>query len=169
MEPTEYLAFLPLLFYGIALAELIGQWRRYFDRAQLYLPYFITTIVFTEAAIWNVYRYLEVVSNLEGVRYYQYLLFLVQPMVFLLMVSALTPEPDNPDTEGYFKQRISVVFGLMAAFILSHLFAGLGATVSVDIPRFAAIALCMAIAITRKIWLVYVMAALWPVSLYTRL
>jgi hypothetical protein len=29
MDPAEDLAFVPLLFYGIALAELLGQWRRF--------------------------------------------------------------------------------------------------------------------------------------------
>jgi hypothetical protein len=29
MEAPEYLAFIPLLFYGIALADLLGQWRRF--------------------------------------------------------------------------------------------------------------------------------------------
>ena len=64
MEASEYLAFIPLLIYGIALADLLGQWRRFFDRDYFYLPYFLTTLIFTENAIWSVYGYLEVTSHL---------------------------------------------------------------------------------------------------------
>ena len=56
MEAPEYLAFIPLLFYGIALADLLGQWRRFFDGDYFYLPYFLTTLIFTEVAIWNASR-----------------------------------------------------------------------------------------------------------------
>jgi len=31
METTEYLAFVPLLIYGIGLADLLGEWKRLFD------------------------------------------------------------------------------------------------------------------------------------------
>jgi hypothetical protein len=30
MDASEYLAFLPLLLYGIALADLFSQWKRFF-------------------------------------------------------------------------------------------------------------------------------------------
>ena len=95
MDPAEYLAFVPLLIYGIALADLLGQWRRFFDKDYFYFPYFLTTIIFTEAAVWNVYKYLEVVTNLEGVSYAQYWAYLVQPVLFLITVSALTPESND--------------------------------------------------------------------------
>jgi len=168
MDPAEYLAFIPLLIYGIAIADLLGQWRRFFDRDQFYLPYFLTTIVFTEGAIWNVYNYLEVVGSLEGILYHQYWGYLLQPMIFLLVVSALTPEADNRDTEGYFKNRLPVVFGLMAAFILSHFFAGFGTTVEITVARGIVIALGIAIAITRRIELVYVLFGAWLLSLIGR-
>ena len=169
MDPAEYLAFVPLLFYGIALADLLGQWRRFFDRDCFYLPYFVTTIIFTESAVWNVYIYLEVVSHLEGIRYHQYWSYLVQPMLFLLTVSALTPESDNQDTEGYFKQRLSLVYGLMAIFVASHFLAGFGATVPVTFPRIILIALCIAIVLTKKIWLIYVTTVFWFVGLVGRM
>jgi len=31
MDLTEYMVFLPLLIYGIALADLFSQWKRFFD------------------------------------------------------------------------------------------------------------------------------------------
>ena len=119
-------------------------------------------------AVWNVYAYLEVLPNLKSAGYVQYWAFMVQPMLFLLTVSALTPEAENQDTEEYFKRRMPVVFGLMAVFIFSHLFSGFGASVPVTVPRIIAIGLCIAIAATRKIALVYVMAAVWVLTLVAR-
>ncbi len=168
MDPAEYLAFIPLLFYGMALAELLKQWRRFFDKDYWYWPYFLTTIVFTEVAIWNVFVYLDVVNNLTGIGYYKYWSYLSQPMIFLLTVSALTPDDDNRDTEGYFKSRISIIFGLMAVFIASHLLPGLDVGVHLLPVRLTAIGICVLIAISRRVELVYVMTLIWIASLVMR-
>ena len=48
-------------------------------------------IVFTEAAVWNVYSDREVVESLEGIHCLEYWGYLLQPMIFLLIVSAPTP------------------------------------------------------------------------------
>ena len=169
MEASEYLAFIPLLIYGIALADLLGQWRRFFDRNYFYLPYFLTTLIFTENAIWSVYGYLEVTSHLEGIKYFQYWAYLLQPMLFLIIVSALTPEPEIKDTETYFKKRMPVVFGLMAVYISSHFIANYGVMSQLNVVRLLAIVLCIAMAVSRRAWLVYVVTALWLFSLFARI
>lgn len=169
MEASEYLAFIPLLIYGIALADLLGQWRRFFDGDYFYLPYFLTTIIFTENAIWSVYKYLEVTAHLEGISYFQYWRYLLQPMLFLVIVSALTPEPENKDTETYFIKRMPVVFGLMAVYIGSHFIANFGTMSSINVARFLAVGLCIAMAVSRKPWLIYVSTALWIFSLFARI
>lgn len=172
MDPAEYLAFVPLLFYGIALADLLGQWRRFFDRNYFYFPYFLTTIIFTEAGVWNVYQYLEVVSRLEGVSYAQYWLYLVQPIIFLLTVSALTPESEIKDTESYFKERLSLVYGLLAIFIFSHFFSGFSSIIAVSLLNYTRIilaALSVIIAFIKRIWLIYLMAVVWFFSLLVRI
>ncbi len=169
MDSGEYLAFIPLLFYGIALADLLGQWRRFFDKDYRYLPYFLTTIVFTEIAVWNVFGYLEVVMSLEHVGYAQYWGFLLQPMLFLLTVSALTPESDDTDTEAYFKSRMSLVYGLMALFVLTHMLAGLGWSAPFSYTRVVAVVLCFAIAVTRRVELIYVTALVWLFGLIQRI
>ena len=168
MEASEYLAFIPLLIYGIALADLLGQWRRFFDRDYFYLPYFLTTLIFTENAIWSVYGYLEVTSHLEGIEYFQYWAYLLQPMLFLVIVSALTPELEIKDTETYFIKRMPVVFGLMAVYIGSHFIANYGEISQLNIARVLAILLCIAMAISRRAWLVYLATALWVFSLFAR-
>ena len=169
MEASEYLAFIPLLIYGIALADLLGQWRRFFDRNYFYLPYFLTTLIFTENAIWSVYGYLEVTSHLEGIKYFQYWAYLLQPMLFLIIVSALTPEPEIKDTETYFKKRMPVVFGLMAVYISSHFIANYGVMSQLNVVRLLAIVLCIVMAASRRAWLVYVVTTLWLFSLFARI
>ena len=169
MEASEYLAFIPLLIYGIALADLLGQWRRFFDRNYFYLPYFLTPLIFTENAIWSVYGYLEVTSHLEGIKYFQYWAYLLQPMLFLIIVSALTPEPEIKDTETYFKKRMPVVFGLMAVYISSHFIANYGVMSQLNVVRLLAIVLCIVMAVSRRAWLVYVVTTLWLFSLFARI
>ena len=169
MEAPEYLAFIPLLFYGIALADLLWQWRRFFDGDYFYLPYFLTTLIFTEVAIWNVFIYLEVVGHLEDIHYFQYWAYLLQPMLFLVIVSALTPEPENKNTEVYFKKRMPVVFGLMAIYIFSHLFANFGSTAPITAVRVVAIALCVVTAVVGRVWLVYAVTIIWVISLFARM
>ena len=168
MNVSEYLAFIPLLFYGISLAELLSQWRRFFDRDYLYWPYFLTTLVFTETAIWNVYLYLDVAGDLTDVTYYKYWLYLTQPMLFLLIVHALTPEGDNKDTEAYFKQRIPIIFGLMAIFIAWHLIPGFSGPADLKYTRIISVVLCFVVAFTRKISIIYIMGIFWLVSLFFR-
>lgn len=169
MDPAEYLTFVPLLFYGIALADLLGQWRRFFDRDYFYFPYFLTTIIFTEASVWNVYQYLEVVSHLEGIRYAQYWLYLIQPMLLLLTVSALTPESENSDTKGYFQERLSLVYGLAAIFVSSHFLSGFASMTPVTYMRVVLITLSFMIALTKKIWLIYLTAVVWFIGLLLRM
>jgi len=69
MDSTEYLAFVPLLLYGIALADLfdlLGQWRRFFDKEYLYWPYFLTTVMVTELAIRTCFSISRSCANSTG-------------------------------------------------------------------------------------------------------
>jgi uncharacterized membrane protein len=169
MEASEYLAFIPLLIYGIALADLLGQWRRFFDKDYFYLPYFLTTLIFTENAIWSVYGYLEVTSHLEGISYFRYWSHLLQPMLFLVIVSALTPEPEKKDTKTYFIKRMPVVFGLMAVYVGSHFVANYGTMSSINVVRLFAVILCIVMAFSRRASLVYLVTVLWIFSLFARM
>jgi hypothetical protein len=98
MSSGEILAFIPSLLYGIALAELFSQWRRFFQKQYRYWPYVITTVIFTEIAIWNVYLFLVQIQDSTLITYHEYWLFLIQPIVFLMLVHAFTPETELKDT-----------------------------------------------------------------------
>lgn len=168
MSSSELFSFIPLLLYGIALAELFSQWRRFFDKQYRYWPYVLTTIIFIEMAIWNVYLFFIISEDIASVSYFEYWLFLLQPIIFLILVHALTPDPEIKDTELYFKKRMPLVFGLMAIYIASHMIPGLDTNANISIARLIAIALCLGIAISRKVFLVYVFGLLWAYSLFIR-
>ena len=169
MSTSDLLSFIPLLLYGVALAELFSQWRRFFDKEYLYWPYVITTVVFIEIAIWNVYLFFIISNDIASVNYFQYWVFLLQPILFLILVHALTPDRDIKDTEQYFRKRMPVVFGLMGIYIASHLIPGLDTQEIINIPRIIAVAICLGIALSRKVFLVYLLGVFWLISLYLRM
>ncbi len=170
MNATDLLSFIPLLLYGIALAELFSQWRRFFEKQYMYWPYVLCTVIFTEMAIYNIYLFFVQLDQTTINGYDQYWSILIQPIIFLLAVHAFTPEVENKDTEGYFKNRISVVFLLIAAYIGSHLIpsATHNMDMSMILARVLAIAVCIAIALSRYVPLVYLLGVIWFASLFLR-
>ena len=168
MSSNELFSFIPLLLYGIALAELFSQWRRFFDKQYRHWPYVVTTVVFIELAIWNVYLFFVLSENLASASYFEYWLYLFQPIIFLILVHALTPDPEIKDTESYFKKRMPLVFGLMSVYIASHLIPGLDTRDMINLPRIIAVVICLSIAISRKEFLVYLLGVFWVYSLFVR-
>ena len=168
MNSAELLSFIPLLLYGIALADLFSQWRRFFDKNLIYWPYVISTIVFTEIAIWNIYLFIEKLQHMSFEGYYDYWIILVQPIIFVLAIHSFTPDPDNKDTEAYFKKRLPVVFTLFAIYIGLHLLPGALDSKEMILTRVIAMILCFSIALTRFLPLVYILGVIWLVSLFYR-
>ena len=91
MDASEYLAFLPMLLYGIALADLFSQWKRLFSPKQLFLPYLLLTIMLTETALYNVFIYAKLLDELKGLSYFGYLKYLIPPFLFMLASNIFTP------------------------------------------------------------------------------
>ena len=168
MNSAELISFIPLLLYGIALADLFSQWRRFFDKNLIYWPYVISTIVFTEIAIWNIYLFIGQLQSLNFESYYDYWIILVQPIIFVLAIHAFTPDPENKDTEAYFRKRLTVVFSLFAIYIGLHMIPGASVGKEIIFTRVFAIFLCLSIALTRFTPLVYILGVLWLVSLFFR-
>lgn len=168
MSSGEILAFIPSFLYGIALAELFSQWRRFFQKQYRYWPYIITTIIFTEIAIWNVYLFLVQIQDSRLITYHEYWLFLIQPIIFLLLVHAFTPEIKLKDTETYFKKRIPLVFGLSAFYFAFHMTPSFSGSMKEILLRVIAIIICVIIALTRNIKVIYAFGILWFLTLYFR-
>lgn len=167
MRTLEYLGFIPLLMYGLGLADLLSQWKRLFDRKEWYLPYTIFTIVLTEIAVYNVFIYFNLLAKLPGQNYYTYLSYLLPPFLFLLTIRAFTPENDE-DTKQHFVKRMPIFFSLLAAFILSHFVFNYEESIYMHIVRLFVVVILIVVGFTRKMWLVYLIALIWLVSFLFR-
>ena len=160
MEASEVLAFLPLLIYGIAIAELFSQWKRFIDFKSLYLPYTLLTILLTEIALYNVYLFSQLVGEINTMNYKRYLLYIVPPFIFMISVYIFTPEKED-DTEVYFKQNMPIFFTLIALFVASHFFFKYEEIYIMYVARIIIIIWLLLTGFLRKIWMVYVFVAIW--------
>ena len=168
MSIAEQLSFIPLLLYGIAVADLFSHWRRFFHKEYLYWPYVITAIVLTELAIWNIYLFMVGTRDLEFMTYYEYWADLIKPIIFLILVHAFTPEAEDKDTKSYFSRRIPLVFGLLALYIALHLVPDFDVNEKIFYPRVFGVVICLTIAITKYIPFVYAIGVIWLISLFFR-
>jgi hypothetical protein len=170
MDVIEYLLFIPLLIYGIALTQLLGQWRRMFDRNNFYAPFVVTIVAFTETAVQNVYHYLPIFTARSDHSYGSYLLDLAGPFLFLLASASLSHgEHEEAFDRERFSARIPSAYAFMSAFVALHLLPQFRADTGNFLLRVPLIALLIAVAITRKAWLIYVVGLAWLVGLSLRL
>ena len=160
MEASEVLAFLPLLIYGIAIAQLFSQWKRFINFKSIYLPYAILTILLTEIALYNVYLFSQLVGEIDSMNYKSYLLYIVPPFIFMIAVNIFTPEKED-DTEVYFKENMPIFFTLTALFVASHFFFKFEEGDVMYLARIGLIIWLLLTGILRKIWMVYVFVAIW--------
>ena len=167
MSTSEYLAFLPMLIYGIALADLFHQWSRFINLKQIFFPYLLLTVILTETALYNVFLFAGLLEHLEGLTYANYLVYLVPPFLFLLTTIFFTPGEDA-DTEEYFMKHMPVFMSLFALFIASHILYEFNEQKFVFVLRGIAILLLVLAGILRKKWLIYLFAVLWILSLFSK-
>ena len=167
MNASEVLANLPLLIYGIAIAELFSQWKRFINFKNVYAPYALMTIVLTEVALYTVFLFAQLVDEIQSMSYRKYLVYLFPCIVFMITVYSFTPEKED-DTEDYFKKNIPVVFGLISIFVASHFLYVFDETRSVIIGRISILALLILTVIFRKIWMIYLFIIVWFVMLFFR-
>ncbi len=167
MDAAEYLAFLPLLIYGIALADLFGEWKRLLEPKGVFITYILFTVVLTETAVYNVFAYAELVENLRGLQYHDYLIKLVPPFLFMLTVNAFTPEKGD-DTKVYFISQMRSFLIMLAAFMGTHFFYDFGEGNITIISRIIGIVLVLAVAVFRKVWMSYLIIASWLITIYFR-
>ncbi len=167
MDPAEYLAIIPLLIYGIGITDLLGQWKRFFQKDDRYPLYIIYTIILTEVAVYNVVIYIDLVNVLPQQTYFTYLLNLLPPILFLMVVNVFTPD-DGSKTEEYFHKNIRLMFILITLFAASHFLYEFDEQQGQTYFRIVFILLLSAIAIFKKQWLMYLVAVLWVVSLINK-
>jgi hypothetical protein len=167
MDVTEYLAFVPLLIYGMGLTNLLMEWKRFFDPNEIYLPYTLLTLLLTETAIYNVFIYQRLIDRFAGQNYLNYLLLLIPPFLFYLVTNVFTPEP-GVKTRDYFLKRMPLSFTLMALLVSCNFFFRLEESLIPSIARLVFVVVIILAGFTRKIWLTYVLIIIWLVSLIFR-
>ena len=84
MTNNEYFPILPMLLYGLAIADLVSSWRSFFVKEQRYAPYIITSVLLLEVAFYNFYQLNGYVTEDTFSTYFSYFKVLVSPLIFLL-------------------------------------------------------------------------------------
>jgi len=167
MAADEYLAFLPLLIYGIALADLLGEWKRLFDIKNIFIPYILFTAFLTEIAIYNVFIYLTLVSQLADFEYYQYLFSLIPPFLFMLTVNIFTPEKKE-STKEYFLKNKPLIYILLALFLSSHFLFNFDESTMTITGRLIGVIALVAMGFYKKKWTLYFPIIIWLILLWLR-
>jgi hypothetical protein len=168
MDSSEYLAFIPLLIYGLALADLFSEWKRLFDRKQWFFPYLLLTIIFTEVGIYNVFIYVKLVQQLVGQTYYSYLTYLLPPFLFMMTINAFTPEKGSV-TKTYFLKNMPIFLSLFSVFIACHFLFSFDETYVTIIGRIIAIIFIVITGFTKKLWMVYFISVIWMILFFSRI
>ena len=91
MSSAEYLAFIPLLLYGLGISEILQKWKRYILPKYFYLPYVLLALALLESGIYAVWEYLQIIPLLSDSNYFQYLAHLLPPLLYFFMCMVLTP------------------------------------------------------------------------------
>ena len=167
MDVTEYLAFVPLLIYGVGLTKLMSDWKRIFDSTQIYLPYTMLSVVLSEVAIYNIFIYIRLIAEFSGQTYLSYLLYLAPPILFYLTANVFTPD-EGTDTRSYFLERMRLFFILFALMIGSHFLYGMYEAPLSTVVRLVYIIILVIVAIIRKPWLSYLVVGFWLLSFLVR-
>lgn len=167
MDPTQYLAFVPLLIYGLGISTLMKEWERMFDPKEIYLPYSLLTLVLTEVAVYNVFIYIRVIAQFDGQNYLTYLLYLVPPVTFNIAAHVFTPDT-GANTKEYFIKKMPIFFTLFAIFTSTHfIYQSEESSYANEIRIFLVIFLIF-IGFSRKVWLTYVFVGLWLLSFFMK-
>lgn len=167
MNTGQYLAFIPLLIFGIGISDLLGQWKRFFIREDQFVLYIVLTVMFIEMAIYNVFIYVSIFDLMPGYTYIRYLSFLLPPVLFQMLVNVFTPD-EGRQTREYFDQNIRLIFVLLALFVASHFIYDFQEPHLAQYIRILYIILMIGVAVTRKKWLIYLGIFFWIVGLFFR-
>ncbi|MEP2024073.1 MAG: hypothetical protein ABJH98_00490 [Reichenbachiella sp.] len=156
MEPQEYFAILPLLVYGIAIAELVSPWRIFFEDKKPFIPFILTGIMMLEVAFYNFYQFFSQLENTYQ-SYFIFLTYLFSPLIFLMAAHVYTPESKaDLDIRDYFNKRFKLLMILLSIFVASHFVVDFEFGLKL-IVRLVFIAVMLTAAFTRWVWLVYVL------------
>lgn len=169
MDIVEYLLFVPLLIYGIALSDLFAQWKKFLTPKSWYFPHLLVIIAATDIGVNNVFNFFSLSDHFTNITYFMYWLYLLPPLVFLVLVNVLTKTDDNEDKKTFFNENRKSIFILMALFMALHFIPQFNYTEPVSIHRLLAIASCLLFAFWNRMIFYYASVLIWLLSLYSRI
>ena len=167
MATIEYLSFIPLLMYGIGLTDLLAQWKRLIKPEKVYWPYILFTIVLTEIGIYNVFIYFNLLLDVQGQDYLEYVIYLFPPLIYTLTVNAFIPEKGD-ETRVYFHKNIRTVFILAALLVISHFLFKFDEPPGTHYFRLGFTGFLLITAYFRKEWLYYLLFGVWALAFFLR-
>jgi uncharacterized membrane protein len=167
MDATQYLAFIPLLIYGLGLTTLMSDWKRHFDLKHIYWPYTLLSMVITEVAVYNVFIYIQLIAKFKEQTYLTYLSYLISPFLFYLSAQVFTPDP-GINTKEYFVKRMPLFSSLFALLTASHFMNDIVETEYSTILRIVFIVLMLVVGFSKKPMLSYLLVFVWAISLIIR-
>ena len=150
MQSSSFL----LIFYGalfaLAVAELGRSWKKLFYDS--YWEYNAWSMAFFFLAAFNWY---EMQNRLEylSTSFLSYLLLMIPPLLFYLLVSVFTPEKEE-NVKSHFFENKKIIFILLALFVLSNIIVAYftnDSTLNVNLIRLIALMLALLSAFSNKI------------------
>jgi hypothetical protein len=168
MDIVEYLLFVPLLIYGIALSDLFIQWKRFLEPSSWHLPYLLTIVIITDIGVNNVFEFHKLSPQLKNITYFAYWLYVLPPLLFLMLVNILTNTNEAIDMETFFSSKIRIVFLLLAAFIAMHFIPQFKYDQTILLPRLFGIIGCALYAFWHKKVFFYFIVAIWVLAIIKR-
>lgn len=159
----NYLLFIPLLIYGTALSEIIGQWKLAVIINKKNIHYLFTIIAITELAIANIYNYFSFFNRDPSHHYLNYLGYLLPPLLLQATIHMYPPATSNPeDATIKFNNSFPYLFLVMACYIAVHMLPQFSAPV----PQFTLLKLlgmgaCLLVFFVKSKWTLYVFYAVW--------
>ena len=165
---VQALGFVPFLIFGFGITQLLSEWKRLLATKEYFLPYLLFTIMLTEIGIYTVFVYAQLLFKLPDLNYLTYLSYLIPPFLFFMITNVFTPDKGT-DTKEYFIRRMPLFFILLALFFGSQFLFDLNESPVVHFLRLVVIGILIVAGLFyRKIWVTYVLVAIWLIAIIIR-
>jgi hypothetical protein len=169
MDKIEYLYFIPLLLYGIALNDLFVQFKLFLQPKFRYAPYLITVVIFIEMTVFNVYEYYEFAKGFNADNYFEYMFYLIPPILSMMLVSSTVINESVEDVAEAYEKTIRYTFILLAVLMAFRLLSSFSSGSDLELPRAVVLVLSLFYAITKRKFFFYLMFAVWAIGVVIRL
>ncbi len=166
----NYLLFIPLLIYGTALSEIIGQWKLALLINKKNFHYLLTILVITEMSVGNIYNYFSFFNRDPSHHYLNYLGYLLPPLllqatIHMYPVASSTKEEATSKFDSSFPSIFLVLAGNLAVHLLPQFSNPI---LLFTVIKVLAIAACLLVFFLKHKWTLYTIYAVWAIGLLAK-